>query len=89
MENNDDLKQLIEETLRIGKENQRVLKHLESTFRIYRYLTVLRWLFVVAIAVGAFYFLQPFMQEIAKIYQAVTGNHISLPDFDSFLKSFK
>ncbi len=77
-----ELKQLVDLT----EENNRILKKMQRSVRWTNFFQYIRWAIILAIAVGAFYFLQPVIVKINDIYNTMTGSH--LPDFQNLFKKF-
>ena len=77
-----ELKQLVDLT----EENNRILKKMKRSAMLANFFQDVRWAVILAVAVGAFYFLQPVIVKINDIYSAMTGGH--LPDFQNLLKKF-
>jgi len=74
-----EVKQLLEENLRLSKENNAMLLKVRSVQRWAQITRVLYWFVIVAAAFGAFYFLKPYVGNILNVYTGgVSGiNNIS------------
>lgn len=59
---------LLEENLRISRENNRLLIKVRSSQRWASITRVLYWVVLIGISFGAFYFLQPYIEKVMKIY---------------------
>ena len=77
-----ELKQLVDLTA----ENNRILKKMQRSARWASIFQYIRWFVIIAVAVGAFYLLQPVIAKINDIYSTITGSH--LPDFQNLFKKF-
>ena len=61
---NTDVKRLLEENLKLSKENNVLLQKIYSIQRWAQITRVLYWLVIVGISVGAFYFIKPLMGNL-------------------------
>ena len=59
---------LLEENLRMSRENNRLLIKVRSVQRWASIMRVLYWVVLIGISFGAFYFLQPYIEKVMKIY---------------------
>ena len=71
-------KRLLQNTLALVEENNKMLRKVRRSQKITTFLRVVYWVITIGIAVGAFYFLQPFISQIEKYIQS-TG--ISIDQF--------
>lgn len=63
---------------KLTEENNEMLHSVERRSRIAVLWSIFRWVFVVAIAIGAFYYIQPYLEKVMEIYQSLTGNKLDL-----------
>jgi len=63
-----EIKGLLEENLKLSKENNELLKKVREFQRWSRITKVLYWFIIIGIALGAFYFIQPYFDGILNIY---------------------
>lgn len=63
-----EIRSLLEENLRLSKENNELLKKVREFQRWSRITKVLYWFIIIGIALGAFYFIQPYFDGILNIY---------------------
>ena len=59
-------KKLLQETFSLAEENNKILHKMRRGQRIASVMQVVYWLIIIGIAVGAFYFLQPYINQIGK-----------------------
>ncbi len=59
---------LLEENLRMSRENNRLLIKVRSVQHWASIIRVIYWLVLIGISFGAFYFLQPYIENIMKLY---------------------
>jgi hypothetical protein len=86
-------KKLLEETFRLSEENNRMLKRIRKVQKWTTLLRVLYALIVVGIAVGAFYYLNPYVDGLLNIYTGMSGVEEKLTggggSFQEFLSNFQ
>jgi len=66
-----EVKHLLEENLELEKENNQLLRTVVKKMYWQTVLTVMKWVFVLAITFGAFYFIEPFLNQLYSIYGGV------------------
>jgi hypothetical protein len=59
---------LLEETFVLEKENNKMLHSMKRSMFWARVMSVLYWILIIGISVGAFYFLQPYVDQVVKTY---------------------
>ena len=70
-------KRLLEETAALARENHKLLKKIHRGALWGRTIRFIYWVVVLGLAVGAFYFLQPYIDQARELYQGaqdVLGN---------------
>ena len=66
---NPNDKDLLEKTYEMEKENNGILKGIRNTNRWAIFFKVFYWTIIVGISVGAFYFVQPYVDKFLQTYQ--------------------
>lgn len=61
-------KKLLEETLRLSQENNNILHSLRRSMRLARLMSFLYWIFIIGSAVGAYYLIQPYIDQLKAVY---------------------
>ncbi|MBP6883863.1 MAG: hypothetical protein KBC06_01370 [Candidatus Pacebacteria bacterium] len=61
-------KKLLQDTLELAKENNQMLQSMRRSMRIARLMSIVYWVFIIGSAVGAYYFIQPYVDEVIGIY---------------------
>jgi hypothetical protein len=64
-------RELIEETLAISKENNKILRSIRRSARLGFIMQICYWLIIVGISVGAYYFIQPYLEQLVDTYSGV------------------
>ncbi len=70
------------------KENQRMLKKIYRSNRISFSVSVLKWVVIIGITLGAFYYVQPVFEAVMRTYSGVGGLG-SGPNGESVLQLWK
>lgn len=68
MSMDQDVKSLLEEISRLEKENNKMLLKLHNIQKWTLISRVIYWFILIGIAVGAFYFIKPFLSGILGVY---------------------
>jgi len=66
-------KKLLEETLQLAQENNKMLHSMRRSLRWSRIMSIMYWVLIIGISIGAFYFLQPYVDQVVKMYGSVSG----------------
>ena len=62
-------KQLLQAAYKLAEENNKMLYKVRGVQKRQAIFSILKWLIIIGIAVGAFYFLQPFVGQVQKFIQ--------------------
>ena len=68
---------MLEETRALAEENAKVLKSIQTMHRTSLALKILYWVIIIGTTIGAFYFIQPYIDALKSAAQentAETGN---------------
>lgn len=82
----DTQEELLEKTLELTEENNRMLRHLSRRAKIATIVGVIRWTIILLVALGGFYFLQQYFTKIMELYTKVSD---SASMFDASQGSFQ
>jgi uncharacterized membrane protein len=58
-----------------------MLRGIESRAHWAMIFSILRWIVIIGLAVGAVYYLQPYLQQLADVYQKITGTQANFLQF--------
>jgi hypothetical protein len=61
-------RELLEENLELARENNKMLLAMRRSMRIAHVMSFLYWTFIIGTAVGAYYFIQPYFDQLVGIY---------------------
>ena len=93
-------RQLLEESITLARENNKILRQMRSTMRWNRFWAGLKWLIVIASTLGAYYYLQPYLFKLLDAYQTMLKGldevkqvgasvNATLPDLSGLLEGLK
>ncbi|OGI80701.1 hypothetical protein A3D43_02375 [Candidatus Nomurabacteria bacterium RIFCSPHIGHO2_02_FULL_41_52] len=61
-------KKLLEATFKLAEENNGMLRSLHRSMRLSRIMSFLYWAFIIGSAIGAYYFIQPYLEQLVGVY---------------------
>jgi hypothetical protein len=82
-----ELKQLLEENLRLSKENNVLLLKIRNIQRWAQITKILYWFVIIAAGVGALYFIKPYLGGILNIYSGGVSDINSIQGIGGSLNS--
>ena len=59
---------ILEETLAVSQENYKILKSIQRSARIGQVMQIIYWLLIIGASVGAYYFVQPYLEQLLSAY---------------------
>lgn len=68
-----ELKNLLEENLKLSKENNELLIKVRRVQKWAQYSRVFYWFIIIGITFGAFYFIQPYLENLLNLYTGGVG----------------
>ncbi len=72
MSMNPEEKKLLEDTYALTEENNKMLRSIKGHMRIQRVMSIVYWVFIIGSAVGAFYLIQPYIDEFMGAYSGAS-----------------
>jgi hypothetical protein len=78
----DEEKKKLDRALALSEENNRILKTLLRNMRWGRLFRIAYWLVIIAASIGAFYYIQPYLNQALKSYNSI---ETSVKSFNSYL----
>ncbi len=79
-------KKLLQETLALAQENNKMLRSLRRSMIWGRVMSFLYWALIIGSAVGAYYFIQPYVDQLIGVYGGAKSN---LDSVNSLLKNLQ
>ncbi len=76
-----DVKRELEEIREISEENNRMLHSMRRSARIGMFIRAIYWLIILGAAVGAFYYLQPYLDSLLRVYKNVEQTQQRISSF--------
>jgi hypothetical protein len=67
-------RELLRHSIELGEENNAILRGIQRSMRISRAITIVYWLIIIGTSLGAYYFLQPYMEQIWGVYNGAKSN---------------
>ena len=68
-----ELKNLLEENLKLSKENNELLVKVRRVQKWSQYSRIFYWVLILGMAYGAFYFIQPYLENLLNLYTGGVG----------------
>jgi len=65
---NSEEKELLERTLRISEENNKILKNMRRAGRLGTAFRIFYWLVIIGLGFGAYYFIEPYVKQFNVVY---------------------
>lgn len=61
-------RELLNKNIALVKENNEMLHSMRRSMRLQRIMSVLYWVFIIGSAVGAYYFIKPYLGQLISVY---------------------
>ena len=82
-----ELKKLLEENLKVSKENNVILTKIRNVQRWGQITRVLYWVLIIGVSVGAFYYIKPYLGNLLNLYSGGVSNINNISDITKNLKN--
>ena len=79
-------RELLNRSVILGEENNIILRSLRRSQRVSHLVTLLYWVLIVGSAVGGYYLLQPYVDQVVSVYNTAKS---TLNNFGSVLQNVK
>ena len=73
-----DLKKAVEESLELSRENNKILRRMQSNLRWGRAFRIFYWVIIIGSMLGTYYYFQPFFEDLLKRYNSVMSTFSQL-----------
>ena len=80
-------KKLLEDTFALAQENNKMLHSIRRSMVLARLMTFVYWVLIIGSAVGAYYFIQPYIDQLIGIYGGAQSNLDSIGSMFDSLKN--
>lgn len=67
-------KDLLQKAYDLAKENNHMLKKLRNSNRWSLFFGIVKWIIIIGISVGAFYFVQPYFDKVLGAYNSIQSS---------------
>ena len=64
---------LLQSIYSLEYENNKILRSMKRSMVWGQIMSVVYWLIIIGVSIGAFYFLQPYINKIMDLYNSVSG----------------
>jgi magnesium-transporting ATPase (P-type) len=79
------LRKMVEETMELSKDNNRILHSIQRRERMTQIMRVVYWLFILGITAGAYYYVQPYIDQLVKAYTGLVDTQHKVADISGKL----
>jgi hypothetical protein len=69
-----DEKDLLQKTYDLSKENNKILHSIRNSNRWANFFRFIYWVLIIGVSLGAFYYLQPYVNNILGAYNSIQGD---------------
>jgi hypothetical protein len=66
-------RELLKRSVALSEENNDILRSIQRSMRLARFMSILYWVVIIGSAVGAYYFIQPYLEQLMGIYGGAKG----------------
>jgi len=80
---NPEEKAQLKEVLGLSEENNKILRKMRNSMRWSQFFRFIYWIIIIGTAIGAFYYLQPYLDKIVKAYNVLQSTTSVLPAIPS------
>ena len=61
-------KELLKRSVALGESNNDILRAMQRSMRISRFMSFIYWVFIIGSAIGAYYLIQPYVESATGAY---------------------
>jgi hypothetical protein len=85
---------LLQDTFELVKDNNIMLHKIRRGQKWASFMRMVYWIFIIGISIGAWYYLQPYVNKMISLYNQVSGststvNSLDINSFSDILKNYK
>ena len=67
-------RELLNKSVQLGEDNYKMLRSIRRSMHISSIVSLLYWVIIIGSAVGAYYFIQPYTNQIMNVYNEAKSN---------------
>ena len=82
-----DIKNLLEENLKLSKENNELLLKIHGVQRWTQITHILYWFLIIGVSIGDFYFIKPYLGNVLNLYTGGVSGINNIGDITKNLKN--
>lgn len=60
--------ELLKKSVALAEDNNKILHGIRRSMQIARIMSIIYWVFIIGSALGAYYFIQPYLEQIYSVY---------------------
>ncbi|MEI6843481.1 MAG: hypothetical protein WCK48_03180 [bacterium] len=79
-------KELLRRSIALAEENNDILRGIQRSMRLARFMSILYWVIIIGVSVGAFYVAQPYLKSVSDLYGSAKGQINNVSDVLNNLK---
>jgi len=83
---NPEERKLLQNTFNLAEENNKMLHKVRGVQKRQVLFSVLKWIIIIGITVGAFYFLEPYVQQLQSLIEKTGVNIDQLKNLSNTLR---
>lgn len=68
---NPNEKELLQKTYELSEENNKILRSIRRSNRLSSFFRIIYWVLIIGISIGAYYYIQPYVDAMIKSYRSV------------------
>ena len=86
MDEIEEIKRLLKKNLEVSEESLKIAKKVRRTQNTGRLFKALKWIIILALALGSYYYIQPFLETFWQTVGDIKGDISSLKDTGQSIK---
>ncbi len=67
-------RELLRHSIHLSEQNNTILRGIQRSMRISRAISIIYWVIIIGTAFGTYYYLQPYMDQVWKVYDGAKEN---------------
>ena len=67
-------KELFKRSIALAEENNQILRGIQRSMRLGRFMSLVYWVFIIGSAIGAYYLIQPYIQAVTGVVGGAKTN---------------